>query len=56
MDGGKGDYMHHDSAWYKKWQYRKDYSDNRDKRYVKNYAMFKDPSMRKMQMQMMHGH
>lgn len=41
--------------WYRKWQYRKEYSDNRDKRYVKNYHSFKDPSMRRMQMQMMHG-
>ena len=42
--------------WYRKWQYRKEYSDNRDKRYVKNYHTFREsPHMRRMQMQMMHG-
>merc|ERR1711939_289456 len=56
MGGGKGSYMDHESDWYRKWQFRKDYSDNRDKRYVRNYHMFKDPGMRRMQMQMMHEH
>merc|ERR1712216_16228 len=56
MSGGKGDYMDYTAEWYRKWQYRKDYSDNRDKRYVRNYHMLKDPATRRMQMQMMHGH
>jgi len=56
MGGGKGTYMTHDAEWYRKWQYRKEYSDNRLNRHVSNYRMHSSPEMRRMQMQMMHGH
>merc|ERR1719353_1213072 len=56
LSAGRGSYMKHDAEWYRKWQYRKEYTDNRNNRARSAYRSFAtNPTMLKMQRQMFFG-
>merc|ERR1711934_965282 len=52
MSRGEGTYMKHDAEWYRKWQFRKEYTDNRNNRARGAYRSFAtNPTMLRMQRQ-----
>merc|ERR1711865_314648 len=56
LSEGHGKYMKSDAEWYRKWQYRSEYTGKRNERARSSYSTFAgNPTMLRMQRQMFFG-